>query len=318
MASTVWKGYVTFGLVSIPVRLFKAARAERVTFHQLRKAQPESAPAVAAPEPARRGQPGGPKGPVAVPDRAQDPMPEKYERVHQQLVAPAADHPGEQAPVARSEIVKGYEYEKNQYVVIPDEELKNAVPETSTQMEIVEFVKLDEIDPIYFETSYYMQPEEAGRKAYALLFEAMQATHFVALAEVAMHRREHVMVIRPGKRGLITHTMYYAQEVRSAEEYRVAGEEVSGRELTLAKQLIESLVAPFDAAKYKDKSREKIQALIDARLAGKEVEQVVTERKPAEVVDIMAALQNSLKALKKPAASTPAKPAAAKKRRASG
>src|SRR5215469_7978780 len=131
MASTVWKGHLTFGLLSLPVKLYSAARAESVGFNQLHKAD--------------------------------------NSRVKQVLYCQAEDK-----PITRSEIVKGYEYEKDKYVVIDDEEVKKVAPQTAKVMEIVEFVKADQVDPIYLETSYYMAPDEAGERPYALLFEALR------------------------------------------------------------------------------------------------------------------------------------------------
>lgn len=306
MATSVWKGHLTFGLVSIPVRLFKAARPEKISFHQLRKsAPPASAPLPEPPPPPSR------PGPIAVPRGAAPPQPpapsasasETYTRVRQQLVAPTPEAEAPEAPVARQEIVKGFEYEKNRYVVIEEEELKKLAPKTGTEMQIMEFVRLPEIDPVFFETSYYMTPEQAGEKPYALLFASMHDTGYVALAEVTMHRREHIVAIRAGEHGLIAHTMFFADEIRGDQEYRTDTKLVNPREMELAKQLVTSLAAPFEPTKYKDKYREKLQAMIDARVAGREVAQTAAAPKAAPVADIMEALKNSLKMIKKPAAS---------------
>ena len=159
MVTTVWKGHLTFGLVSIPVRLFRAARRERVSFHQLyrpefpelRSAQPQQRPYLVEPE----EEPAPVSAPVA--------------RIEQGAFT-REDH----APVPRNEIMKGYEYEKDRYVVIEKEEIERITPKTATEMQILEFVKISEIDPVYFETSYYVAPEEAGEKAYALLFDALR------------------------------------------------------------------------------------------------------------------------------------------------
>ena len=158
MASTVWKGHLTFGLVSFPVRLYSAARSESISFNQLHKAD--------------------------------------NSRVKQVLYCQAEDK-----PIPRSEIVKGYEYEKDRYVVIEDEEVKKVAPQTAKVMEILEFVPTDQVDPIYLETSYYMAPDEAGEKPYALLFDALKRSARVGIAKVAMHNREHIVILRPGKNG---------------------------------------------------------------------------------------------------------------------
>lgn len=299
MATTVWRGHLTFGLVSIPVRLFKAARSERIRFHQLHKSAPEKTSQVApAPQPIRAA-------PTSRTALRLEPPPEveQYTRIRQSAFVPSAEH--EAQPVPRNELVKGYEYDKNRYVVLEDEELKNITPQTATEMQILEFVKLQEIDPVYFETSYYLAPDAAGEKAYALLFQAMRETGFVALAEVAMHRREHVMVLRPGPHGLLAHTMFYANEIRQDQEHRADPSLVGDKELKMAKLLVESLAAPFESAKYKDKFREKLEAMIAAKIDGREVAKGPDEvQKPADPVDILQALERSLKLVRKPAART--------------
>ncbi|MGI8743470.1 MAG: Ku protein [Bryobacteraceae bacterium] len=314
MATSVWRGHLTFGLVSIPVRLFKAARPEKIRFHRLHKspvAKPNAHPI--RPALASRGtlrlEP--PPAKVSAPSEA-----EQYIRIRQSayVPSPAGDSGAEAKPVPRNELVKGYEYDKNRYVVLKDEDLKKITPQTATEMQILEFVKLDEIDPVYFETSYYMAPDEAGERAYALLFQAMRETGYVAVAEVALHRREHVMVLRPGPHGLLAHTMFYANEIRQDQEHRADTSQVSDKELKMAKLLVESLAAPFEAAKYKDKFREKLEAMIAAKLEGRGVAKVPEAQTPAEVVDILQALENSLKLVRKPAART-AEPAARPKAR---
>ena len=320
MATTVWHGHLTFGLVSIPVRLFKAARSEKIRFRQLYKSPTASRiePVSPAIDTSRKGQ----SGPEIskLPDRANvvhapaPPAVEEYARVRQNLYAseaPGSDE-ADSKPVPRSELVKGFEYEKGRYVVVENEDLKKLTPQTGTEMQIVEFVKLAEIDPVYFETSYYMAPAEAGEKAYALLFQAMRETGFVALAEVAMHRREHVMILRPGRHGLLAHTMFYADEIRSDQEHRTETSPVNGKELQMAKLLVESLATTFEPGKFKNKFRENLEHMIAAKIEGREVAKVPAERKPAEVVDILQALENSLKLVRKPMGS-PAEPAPERK-----
>jgi DNA end-binding protein Ku len=256
MASTVWKGFVTFGLISIPVRLFRAARPERVKLRQL--------------------------------------------------------EPREKRPPAK----KGYEYAKGDFVTIEKEELKAIEAKTTGEMAIQECVELEEIDPVYFETSYYMAPEEAGRKAYGLLFQALETTKLVALAQFAMHSREHVVVIRPGKKGLLAHTMYYVPEVRANQEFKADTHAVGEKELKLAETLVRSLAAPFKPEKYHDTYREKLEAILADKAKGKhvKVEEGETRRQPAKVVDIADALRKSLAGLKKPAERQPAR----RTRRAAG
>ena len=270
MASTVWKGHLTFGLVSFPVKLFSAARSESISFNQLHK--------------------------------------HDGSRVKQVLYCQAEDK-----PIPRSEIVKGFEYEKDRYVVIEDEEVKKVAPASAKVMEILEFVKTDQVDPIYLETSYYMAPEEAGEKPYALLFEALRKSGYVGIAKIAMHSREHVVVLRPGKNGVLMHTMYYSHEIRQVDEFRTNLELVKDKELALANSLIEALAGAFDPSKYTDNYRDNLLRMIEAKKAGEEV--VATpERQQTKVVDIMEALKASLAAAKKPAASSTTVEAAAETR----
>jgi DNA end-binding protein Ku len=281
MASTVWKGHLTFGLVSFPVKLFTAARSESISFNQLHK--------------------------------------DDHSRIKQMIYCQAEDK-----PIPRSEIVKGFEYEKDKYVVIEDEEIKKMAPSTAKVMEILEFVKSTEVDPLYYESSFYIAPDTAGEKPYALLYDTLKRTGYVGVAKIAMHNREHIVIFRPGNFGLLMHTMYYTNEVRKVEEFRTDTSLVKDTEVKLAEMLVESLAAPFEPDKYTDSYRDNLQALIDAKVKGKEVV-VPPPREPAKIVDIMEALKQSLAIAKKPAASEMAleeapkeEKAAPKKRRAGG
>lgn len=217
----------------------------------------------------------------------------------------------EDEPVGTSELVKGYEYDKGQYVVIEDEELRSIRPPTSKEMHIVEFVRMAEIDPIFLETSYYVAPDEAGERPYSLLFEALRETGYVGLAEVAMHSREHVVVLRTGESGLIAHTMFYPDEVRRREEFRTGAGGINPRELDLAKRLIETMVVPFEPEKFRDTYRERLEQMIEQKIVGRQFStEAAAPRRAAAVVDIMQALQESLNRAKKPpavATPTPAK-----------
>ena len=307
MASTVWRGYVTFGLISIPVRLYRAARAERVSFRRLYREEPAQDTGLL--------QPAGRASVEAVP--APEPKAVRSIRRTEEPVAPVAEVPrpvlspvqqvsvrkGTDEVLQEKSVVKGFEYEKDRFVVVEPEELKSAASKTSTQMEIQEFVQLSEIDPVYFETSYYVTPEDAGEKAYALLYRALQTTGLVALAQFAMHSREHVVVLRPGRTGIVAHTMFFASEVRGEEEYHADTSAVAGKELELAQMLIHSLAAPFEPEKYRDSYRERLESIIAKKVQGEPVAVTETVQKPAEVVDIADALRRSLANLKKPAAS---------------
>lgn len=309
MASTVWRGYMSFGLISIPVRLFRAARAERVSLRRLYRSEPVSS-ASSSPAPfgdADEEEPAPRPSRGTLPARARQP---EKETVLHPAPTPILE-PVRQASIRESQdeilpersVVKGYEFEKNRFVALEAEELKSIAPKTATQMEIQEFVSLADVDPVYFETSYYVVPEDAGQKAYGLLYRALQTTNLVAVAQFAMHGREHVVLVRPAKRGLIAHTMFFANEVRGDEEFRADVSNVSPKELQLAETLIESLKGPFEPEKYRDTYREQLEALIAKKVAGQPITPEVAPARSAEVVDITEALQRSLAALKKPAAS---------------
>ena len=220
-------------------------------------------------------------------------------RVKQILYCQAEDK-----PIPRSEIVKGFEYEKDRYVVIDDEDIKKMAPGTAKVMEILEFVKAEEVDPIYFESSYYMAPDQAGEKPYALLFDTLRRTGYVGIAKVAMHNREHIVIFRPGDHGILMHTMYYTHEIRKVEEFRTDTTLVKDKEVELAQMLVQSLAATFEPEKYKDSYRENLQVMIDAKVKGQEVVAAASAPEPAKVIDIMEALKQSLAIVKKPATYT--------------
>lgn len=261
MAATVWKGYITFGLITIPVRLFTAARTERVSFNQIH----------------------------SICNR----------RIKQQTFCPHCDR-----VVERSELVKGFEAEKDRFIIVNDEEVKNVAPASSDNMEILEFVKAEGIDPIYFDASYFMVPEEAGKKAYYLLLQTMQKSGFSAIAKIAMHQREYTVVVRPHADGLLLHTMFYQEEVREVPEFRRDETvTVKPQEVALAEKLVEGLAADFDPAKYHDEYQGRLKEMIEAKRGGLQIEETVPRRR-APVIDLMQALQKSLGDLpqRKPAA----------------
>jgi DNA end-binding protein Ku len=210
-------------------------------------------------------------------------------RVKQQLYCPE-----DQKVLERSEIVKGYEFRKGEYVIIEPEEIKKIEPKTSKAMEILEFVKASEIDPLYFESSYYLMPEEAGRRPYALLAQALRESEYVAIAKLTMHNREYTVFLRPYEKGLMLHTMYYENEVRRLEEFAPPDVELKDGEVKVAHQLIKALEGEFDPSKYHDTFEENVKELIKARIEGDEVTAVEKPHKPAPVADLMAALKESL------------------------
>jgi len=205
----------------------------------------------------------------------------------------------ENKEIPRSEIVKGYEYEKGKYVVIDDEDIKRVAPKTAKVMEIQEFVKADDVDPVFLESSYYMAPDEGGEKPYSLLFAAMRETKYYGIAKIAMHNREHVVVLRPGDKGMVLHTMYYADEVRRSEEFRTDASTLKEKELALAKMLVESLAGEFEPEKYHDAYRDNLRKMIEAKIEGHKVVET-PEAHVAPVIDIMEALKKSLEMRKPP------------------
>lgn len=200
----------------------------------------------------------------------------------------------EDRPLERGEIVKGFEYEKGEYVVIEEKELEKITPPSAKTMDILEFVDAKEVDPMYFDTAYHVLPGEGGEKPYTLLYIAMSDTNFYALAKVSMHRREHIALLRCGHRGLMLHTMFYADELREEQAFRAEPKVVNDKELKLAKSLIENLAAPFEPQKYDDAYRVQLERLIEAKQQGKQVVSAPAVKSIAPVVDIVEALQKSL------------------------
>lgn len=263
MAGSTWKGFLSFGLISIPIRLSPAARTERISFNQLHNVC--------------------------------------HTRIKMPLFCPTCDR-----MVERSEIEKGYEYEKDQYLLFTDDELEEAEPESARTMEILEFVKVEEIDPLYFDASYYAAPEAAGAKAYHLLLDAMLESGYAAIAKVTMHSRENIVIIRPRKEGLTIHTMFYQNEIRPAVEYGNTDKgEVKEQEKALAMRLIESLATHFQPEKFQDAYQQNLQSLIEAKAHGKKLS-VVPRAAKAPVIDLMEALKKSLSAKLSPGPERPA------------
>jgi DNA end-binding protein Ku len=265
MASSVWSGYLTFGLISMPVRLFSGARSSGIHFNMLHR--------------------------------------KDLSRLKQQYVC-LAD--GE--VVDRSDIVKGYEYRKDEYVVVEPEEIKKIEPKTAKTMEILEFVKADEVDPVYFESSYYMLPEDAGKRPYALLTKAMEESQYVGIAKLTMHNREYTVFLRPRDGGMMLHTMYYKDEVKEVEGFGAPDVELKESEVKVANQLIEALAAEWDPDKFHDDFQDNLKKMIQTKLEGGKIEAVEKPKKLAPVVDLMSALKASLAEMegkKKPAASAP-------------
>ncbi|MGO9449498.1 MAG: Ku protein [Candidatus Binataceae bacterium] len=245
---------ITFGLVSIPVRLFPATSSKSVSFNLL---------------------------------HAKD-----KSRIQQKIYCPVDD-----AIVDRSELVRGYEVEKGRYVTFTDEELKSLEARGDHTIEISEFIPISEVDPIYFESPYLLGCEPTSARAYHLLMEAMIATKQVGLARYTMRGKEHLVLIRAYEKGLMLHTMYYGDEVRSFSEIdHGVDAPTKEAEVELAKRLISDLSdKKFDPTKYKDGYRERVIAAAEQKLSGLEVAEAPPEIQRGKVIDLMSALKESLK-----------------------
>ena len=251
MPAAVWKGYISFGLVTFPVRLFPAARGESVRLHMLHS--------------------------------------KDLSRVRE--VWYCAE---ENKPIERSEIVKGYQSEEGRYVVVTDEELKKIAPPSASVMEILQFVGSGDVDPLFFESSYYLAPEENAGKPYALFAAALKEAKQDAIAKVTMHNREHVVAIRMAEGGLLLHTLYYLDELHRANKAAAPKDRFTSKELAMAVSLVRHMTAAFKPEKFHDSYRENVLRLIEEKQKGRGITPVAQPRK-APVIDLMEALQRSLK-----------------------
>jgi DNA end-binding protein Ku len=261
---------ISFGLVSIPVKLFSATEASRaISFNLLHKACGS--------------------------------------RLKQQYFCVKED-----VPVSREDMVKGYEFEKDQYVVFTPEELKALEEAGSQTADITEFVPIESVDPVYFDKAYYLAPDKGGAKPYALLARALSESGRCALGRWAARGKQYIVMIRPVEDGLVMQQLLYAAEVRSIKDIEIPKTEVKDAELKLAQQLIEQqAVETFDPGAYTDEVRARLQSAIDKKVQGQEITLAEAPQPTGQVIDLMEALRASLD--KKPAKkATPAKPAARK------
>jgi len=268
-ARPIASGTISFGLVSIPVKVYAASNASAAISFNLLHAKDAS-------------------------------------RLKQQYVC---TKDGEL--VSRDQMVKGYEFSKDHYVTFTPEELK-ALEEQSTQsIEVVEFVPIEKIDPVYFDRTYYLGTDKGGAKAYALLTKVMQATGRVALARYAARGKQYLVMLRPGKRGLVMQQLLYADEVRSFDDVPVEEADVNAKELDLAKLLVEQRAADgFQPETYEDDVRKRVLALIQKKVEGQEISLAPPEAGGGQIIDLMEALRASL--AKKPEAARPAPARSAK------
>ena len=282
MPRAMWKGAISFGLVTIPVSVYPATEEKTLRFNQL------------------HDDDGG--------------------RIRMKRVC-SID--GEE--VGYEHIVKGYEYEKDRYVILTDEDFEAIPVESSRAIDIQQFVELEEIDPMQYKKSYYLVPEETGAKAYALLREALNRSGKVGIAKVSFRDKEHLAALRFRDEAFVLETMYWPDEIREAD---FGGVDVSAKvrpnELEMAQTLIDNLTADWDPAEFKDDYRDALLRTVEAKINGEEIE-IVEAEPTAKVVDLMEALKASVAAAKKepkaepepkkkPAKKTAAKKPAARKK----
>jgi DNA end-binding protein Ku len=251
-ARSIGSATISFGLVSIPTRMYVATHSERLAFNMLHE--------------------------------------ECGTRIKQQLYCPHCER-----VVERNETVKGYEFEKGRFVTFTPAELEALEAESNHAIDINEFVPLASVDPLYYENSHYLGPDKGAEKAYRLLAMAMRETQKVALAQFVSHGKEQLVLIRPYRDGLVLHSMYYADEVRSADEIdNGADVKLKANETELARKLVDQLSAKaFHPEQYEDTYRDRVKAAVDQKVAGEQV--TFAEAKPrAQVIDLMDALKESL------------------------
>lgn len=268
MAKAIWSGSISFGMVTIPVKLFGATESKDISFNLLH---------------ATCGT-----------------------RLKQVRWCPT-----DEVEVPWNETTRGYEYAKGQYVVLTDEDFEKLPLPSKHTIEISAFVAEQEIDPVFYERSYYLAPDERAEKPYALLMQALGEKKLAAIAAITIRKKEQLCVLRPQAGVMMLETLYYPDEIRAQPEVEVKGAKVTGRELEMAFTLIELLRKPFDPEEYKDHYREALEAVIEAKLEGKEV---VTspEVRESKVIDLADALRRSVEAARK--SSKPAAKTAARRR----
>jgi DNA end-binding protein Ku len=256
MARSIGTGHISFGLVSIPVKLYSTTdHSAAIRFNML---------------------------------DAKD-----HKRVKQQYVNPDS---GE--VVERSQMVKGYEFAKGQFVTFTDQEVKELQEKASPTIDITEFVPLREVEPIFFDKTYFLGPEGGGERAYRLLAEAMRSTERTALARYAARGKQYLVMIRPYEEGLLMQQLYYADEIKDFGEVPLGEpKELKPGELELAVQLIEQIASDsFEPEKYADEVRTRIWAAIEQKVEGREVVELEEEAPKAQIIDLMEALKASLAA----------------------
>jgi DNA end-binding protein Ku len=255
MARSIWNGTVSFGMVSIPVRLSTATSEKDIAFHMIHEVCGS--------------------------------------RIKLQRFCPSCER-----AVEREEIVKGYEYAKGHHVIMGDEDFEKLPLPSKHVIEVTQFIKQDEIDPIYYDKTYYLEPEEAGKKPFALLIKALEEKGATAIAQIALRHAESLCCLRVADGKLVMETLFYPDEIRDAPEVKT-DIEVGEKELAMAGSLIDMLSEPFDPEKYNDNYREALMEVIQAKLEGGEVKAVPEAGEAGEVIDLMDALRKSVEAVRK-------------------
>jgi len=269
MARAIWKGAINFGLVHIPISLWKATRPQDLHFRMLHE---------------------------------KDMVPVKQKRVC----------PADNKEVGPDDIIKGYEISKGEFVAIEDKELEAVAPENTHSIDIEDFVDLEQVDPIYYETAYYLAPERGAAKPYGLLVAAMQESGKAAIARFVMRTKQHLVIMRAMENAISMSTLYYADEVMALEDVPGIPKEAhpTKQELDMAVRLIESMSRDFKPEEYEDTFREKVVEMLEQKAKGKRISVPKHKETPAKVIDLVSALQASLG--EAPAAEKSKKKAAAK------
>lgn len=276
----LWKGAITFGLVTIPVSLFPATRREELKFRLL---------------------------------RAKDQSPVNYKRV--------AEADGKEVPW--DQIVKGYEYEKGKFVILKDEDFARVDVEATQTVDIMNFVSIDDVDPLLFYKPYFLEAAKGGDKAYVLLRDALVDTGKIAIAKVVIRTRQHLAAVKPQKKGLMLELMHFPKELIPADEFNEPVEKAVGKaEMQMAKQLIASMTQEWKPEQYNDEYHEALEKLIEEKIEDpdKAAPTPTKKRQATNVIDLVSVLQESLQqskgkgsSKKKPAAGGKTKKAARKK-----
>jgi len=255
----LWKGAITFGLVTIPVSLFPATRREELKFRQL---------------------------------RASDQSPVNYKRV--------AEADGKEVPW--EQIVKGYEYEKGKFVILKDEDFARVDVEATQTVDIMNFVSLDDVDPLLFYKPYFLEASKGGDKAYVLLRDALIDTGKIAIAKVVIRTRQHLAAVKPQKRGLMLELMHFPKELIDVSEFNEPAEKTIGKaEMQMAKQLIESMTTDWEPEQYNDQYHEALEKLIEEKIEhpDKTAPAPAKKRQATNVIDLVSVLQESLQQSKR-------------------